>query len=254
MSAHLTSSAPCLRALLRVTVTAAVVAAPMGFARAAPSAPTTLDLTGFEGRVRLVLSATDEVRSNTDGWQLTQRQDVLFVQPRQARARQGDSCGGSAGRTYVSAPDARQTVEIAIPASTRLLARGFAGTLESSVALVDARLEIGSGTLRLAQLVGGDLSVVGTGAATIGEAAGSLSLAVRGPGTIQVQGGRTEQLKATLRGSGLIHHGGVVRQANLSADGDGEIRVRQVQEPPHSEQTGRASITTACIGLTCERR
>jgi hypothetical protein len=69
-----------------------------------------------------------------------------------------------------------------------------------------------------------------------------------------VQGGRTEQLKATLQGSGLIHHGGVVRQAILVADGDGEIRVRQLQEPPRSEQTGRASITTACIGLTCERR
>lgn len=246
---------PCLRALFRLGTTAVVVAASIGGAHAAPA---TLDLTGFEGRVRLVVSPTDELRSNTDGWQLVQRQDALFLQRRQDNTPVDDACGGRPPRTYSSAANtmgARSSVvDIAIPASTRLLARGFGGTLESSVALVDARLEVASGgTLRLAQLVGGDVNVVGTGSATIGEAAGNLTLAVNGPGSIQVQGGRTEQLKATLQGSGLIHHGGVVRQATLAAGGDGEIRVRQVQEPPRSERTGQASITTACIGLTCER-
>lgn len=242
------------RTLFAAAVLAALAAAPIDLARAAEAAPATLDLSGFEGRVRLVLSATDEVRSNTDGWLLGRRRDALFVQRRQVSTFALPACGGPALAPAANVPSAQQTVEIAIPASTLLRARGFAGTLESNVALVDARLEVGSGTLQLAQLVGGELSVVGSGAATVGEAAGSLRLAVDGSGTIQVRGGHTEQLEATLNGSGLIHHDGVVRQAVLTAAGDGEIRVRQVQEPPRSEQTGRASITTACIGPTCERR
>jgi Putative auto-transporter adhesin, head GIN domain len=253
MTAHPTP--PRFQALLRLGATAIVAVASIGGAHAAPA---TLDLTGFEGRVRLALSSTDELRSNTDGWQLVQRQNVLLLQQRQDSTPVDHACGGSPARTSTSATNATSArssvVDIAIPASTRLLARSFGGTLESSVALADARLEVASGgTLRLAQLVGGDVKAVGTGRATIGEAAGSLSLAVNGPGSIQVQGGRTEQLTASLQGSGLIHHGGVVRRATLTAGGDGEIRVRQVQEPPRSEQTGGASITTGCIGLTCER-
>ena len=249
-----------LRACLAAALTAATMLAPPARAAAAEPALPTLDLTGFDGRVHLVAGATDQIRSNTEGWQLVRRGDSVYLQARAARSTAAPTCGGSAGRQYSvasaasAASAASRSVEIAIPASTRLVAQRYAGTLESSVALVDARLEVGAGTLALTQLVGGEVRVVGPGTATVGAAAGHLTLAVHGPGTVRVQGGRTDRLDATLDGSGLIHHDGVVRHATLAATGDGEIRVRQVLEPPRTQQTGRASITMACQGLACERR
>lgn len=242
-----------LRALLVPGAAVVALGAPVDFARAEDAAAKTLDLTGFEGAVRLVLSPSDRLRSNTEGWRLAERQGVLVVAPQRAEPPSLGFCGTVPDLSPALPSAASARVEIAIPPSTRVLARRFAGSLESSVALVDARFEVRSGSLRLAQLIGGAVSIEGAGSTTVGEAAGSLALAVNGPGTIHVLGGLTERLKATLQGSGRIRHEGVVRRALIAAEGEGEVHVREVHDPVRIDRSGRASITSACMGVPCGR-
>lgn len=235
----------------------------------APTLPT-LDLSGFEGKVRLQHSPDGAARVSTEGWKLVEREGALILEEQRVYE---ESSGGAGCASAVDRPSypastransgwwgganrsgAAAQIEIVIPASTRVVARGFAGSLDSSVALVEPRIEVTSGRAALAQVLGGELTVNGPGAITIGQAAGQLNVSVSGAGSIQVQDGRIDQLTATLRGTGSIGHGGVARRAILSASEAGEIRVRGVEEPIRIEQAGLAAITIACRGTTCEPR
>lgn len=242
-----------------VTALAMAIAPPLDAAQAADS---TLDLSGFEGTVSLQHSPSGEARVSTEGWTLVEREGRLILEAHKAYQESSGGCSSAFDRPSFPAP-ARQSeigagktarVEIAIPASMRVLANGFSGALESSVVLVDPRIEITSGTLALVQVLGGELTISGPGAIKIGQAAGHLDLAVSGAGSIDVRDGRIDKLTATLRGRGSIRHDGVVRRAALIAGEAGEIRIRQVEEPIRIEQAGTATIAIACKGTVCEAR
>lgn len=238
---------------------AMAIASPLGAAQSPPGA---LDLSGFEGSVRLEHSPTGEARVRTDGWTLVERQGALVLQAQPVYQASSSACGSIFDRTSFLASTGRNKdrggkaakVEIAIPASMRVLASQFSGSLESNVALVDPHLDVSSGTLSLVQILGGELAINGPGAIKIEQAAGRLRVGVDGAGSIQVRHGRIDHLTAAVRGSGSIHHDGIARRAVLIANEAGEIRIGQLVEPIRIEQAGSASITIACRGTACDPR
>ena len=246
-------------------VVAAVASIWLDPATAASAA--TLDLSGFDGEVRLLEGSKLEARPNAGGWRLAQRDGSMVLQ-REARAAMqapppGGDCDGGFAPPALLAPSTSSAppgssrgarVEITIPPATRVQARGFAGTLQSSAALIGPLLEVRGGKIELARVQSGDLSIVGPGSITVGEAGGRLSVAVTGPGVLHLRGGRIEQLTAALDGKGSIRHDGVAARAILAADGEGAIRVRRVEEPVRIEQGGFASIATNCDTSPCDRR
>ena len=238
------------------------------FAVAAQQAASVLDLTGFAGKLRLVNGASGAPRATTPGWTLMDKDGALTLKPpeqrRQYTSAIQSSCDSATNPTSAlsvmgsgapaNALEANEIVEVAIPARTRVLARGFAGSLESKVALFDPELKVTTGAVSLAQVLGGELAVVGAGSISIDQAAGKLKIAVAGPGKVEIAGGRIDELNATVEDAGLLRHDGSARRATLAASGISQIRVRQVEQPVRVDQAGFAAVSIRCKGTACDPR
>lgn len=281
-------------------------------AAAVDAEPTVLDLTGFEGEVRLVQAETTRVIQPTKDWTLAnQRGNLTLVRQKKPAAAVaavaavsddapfwGDGCGapkspltrstgraagevdGKAGgivggkvgvnvdgragdKAYRGAVgeavgeaggDATgkgTTVEIGIAPMTTVQARHFAGRLQATAPLLAPDLELAGGKAELGQVSGGALTVRGPGSMSIRQALEQVRLVVDGEGSVHVLGGNTEELTATLQGSGTIRHDGLVQHAILSASGEGAIRVNRVEDPVRIDQAGFASISTDCGQTSC---
>lgn len=244
-------------ALLLAAVLAITTAPP---AIAAGAGPAVLDLSGFEGEVQLVRSETTQLRQPARGWKLDDRRGthtLVKVEERRGVEPFGPVCGVPVASTLTRLSADRDSrgarVEIGVAPSTSVRAQRFSGTLRSSAPLREPKIDVDTGKVELAQVSGGELAVRGPGSLTIEEAGDKVDLAVDGTGAVQVGGGTTDELIATLQGSGSIRHDGIVKRAVLSASGDGTIRIRRVDDPVRVDQAGFASISTDCAEASCVR-
>ena len=232
-------------------------------ARAADAQPSVLDLSGFEGEVRLVQADSTRVITPVQGWKLIESRGIGTLVRAEAPVADtplwGDSCG--APKSYAQARPATEPggdpggrgarVEIGITPTTLLQARRFSGVLRSDVTLIRPDVEVGTGKVELARVSGGVLAVRGPGSMSAGQATEQVELVVEGAGSIHVKGGFTDALTATLEGIGSIRHDGLVQRAVLSASGEGAIRINRVEDPLRIEQAGFASISTDCGQTSC---
>ena len=244
-----------LAALLAITTASA--------ARAADAQLAVLDLSGFEGEVRLVQADSTRVITPVRGWKLIESRGIGTLVRAEVPAADtpswGDTCGApkSYARTRPAADPGEGSggrgarVEIGIAPTTLLQARRFSGVLRSDAPLIRPDVEVGTGKVELAQVSGGVLAVRGPGSMSAGQATDRVELVVEGAGSIHVKGGFTDELTATLEGIGSIRHDGLVQRAVLSASGEGAIRINRVEDPLRIEQAGFASISTDCGQTSC---
>lgn len=250
---------PVLRLAAATLVITTLSVTTASSARADDAQPTALDLSGFEGEVQLVQADRTRLITPAQGWKLIERRGSLTLA--QAEAPAADTlpwvaaCG--APKPYVSTrpvggPGGKGArVEIGITPTTLVRAHRFSGSLRSDVALVGPDVEVGTGTVELARVSGGVLAVRGPGSISAQQATDRVELAVEGAGSLHVKGGITDELTATLQGTGSIRHEGLVQRAVLSASGEGSIRVNRVEDPVRIDQAGFASITTDCAESSC---
>ena len=226
---------------------------------AADTPPTVLDLSGFEGEVRLVQADRTRLITPAQGWKLNERRGRLSLARVETAVADALPWVAACGAPKLYAPTRPAgdpggkgaQVEIGISPTTVLQARRFPGVLRSDVALVGPDLEVGTGTVELAGVSGGVLAVRGPGSISARQATDRVELVVEGAGSLHVKGGITDELIATLQGTGSIRHEGLVQRAVLSASGEGSIRVNRVEDPVRIDQAGFASISTDCAEASC---
>lgn len=104
-------------------------------------------------------------------------------------------------------------------------------------------LRLSAGTCRIASLGQASEITLSSGEVSIGNAAGTLWLAIAGSGKIEVRTAHLDVLHARIEGAGDIGVGGEAGNADLSLAGVGSISVARVVERPRVQMTGAGAIS-----------
>jgi hypothetical protein len=145
------------------------------------------------------------------------------------------------GSTRVQKGEEVSPIKLAVPAQWRLKARGWSGELQASGAPWLLDMELGAASVKATHVRDSRL-VLNAASVELGQATGSLSLEVRGAGSVEVAQMRQTALDIQMSGAGSIELKGSAASAKVRASGAGSIEIEHVVSEPQLQVSGAITI------------
>ena len=155
----------------------------------------------------------------------------------------GDVTAGSAGSLSVSihgsgdvrAGDVDGETEIRIAGSGDVRIGNVGGEGEFAIH--------GSGDISTGALeAGAEIALHGSGDVSLASVAGGTSVDIHGSGGSSIGGGRAEDLKVRVRGSGDFRHNGLATNPDVSVRGSGDVYIKDAEGPVRASGDGDIRI------------
>ncbi len=140
------------------------------------------------------------------------------------------------GSGDVEAGDVASAVEASIHGSGDISLGDIAGAVDFSIH--------GSGDIDAAHVDGGaDLSTMGSGDMTLASISGATSVRIHGAGDIDIAGGRAENLRVRINGSGDFQLAGRASNPDIGVNGSGSAYVEEHDGPVRVSGRGDVKIS-----------
>ncbi|MGI9304024.1 MAG: GIN domain-containing protein [Gammaproteobacteria bacterium] len=135
------------------------------------------------------------------------------------------------------------SLEITVAPGAALDFRNFKG--DATIGDVRGPLTLDtSGHVRVGEVTHTELHVRRSGDVYVASVTGELELEVAGNAAVAIAGGDVDVIKARVKSNGRASFGGLAMEAELSADGNGDLSVAAVDKRPrvHVSRNGRINV------------